>query len=161
MKLLASGSRVIDNSKLFSTFFFFFLLFPSVESKNRGRTFVDPKRNTELRTLIGWNDHFSPLGIRKKKIYITRVRGTRVAETMGKRMTHERAKRYIVLLIVLRFTETYARGSDASNGKRSKKNEESKRTRKRLLRNRRLFIYTANYCSFLGRRNSTAISIDG
>lgn len=47
MKLFASGSRVTDNSKLFSIFFFFSFSL-SVESKNRGRTFVDPKRNTEL-----------------------------------------------------------------------------------------------------------------
>lgn len=74
MKLFASGSRVIDNSKLF-----FPPSFLPVESKNRAvehsltRNEI-PKYSTSIA---------SPPGIRKKNLH-KRVRRTRVAETMDR-----------------------------------------------------------------------------
>lgn len=56
---------------------------------------------------------------------------------------------------VFRFTKTRTRGSNAGKWWRDRSEFE------RDYYERRLFIYTANYRSFLRRWNSTAISIDG
>lgn len=74
MKLFASGSRVIDNSKLF-----FPPSFLPVESKNRAvEHSLTRNEIPKYSTLIA-----SPPGIRKKNLH-KRVRRTRVAETMDR-----------------------------------------------------------------------------